>query len=187
VKGFVEGDGVVSIEAEHFTRMLETQPVQWVRISDLGRTLSAMTPFPVTAPSRTPGDGSPCLEYSMFLFDGGDVKVHAYLSPTQNYQSSQGLRYAISFDNGPIQMVNIHANDTIPDWKYPQAWNLAVSNNIKETVSRHHIDKPGDHVLKFWMIDPGIVLQKLVVDAGGMKPSYLGPPESFYQSGKNVK
>jgi hypothetical protein len=32
--------------------------------------------------------------------------------------------------------------------------------------------------LKFWALDPGLVLQRVVIDAGGLKPGYLGPQES---------
>jgi hypothetical protein len=185
MKGFAESNGIVSMEAEHYSRVVDAQPITWERIPDLGRTLSAITPFPVTAQSQTAGGNSPHLEYSMYLFQSGKVKVHAYLSPTLNYYNSEGLQYAVSFDADPPQIINIHKNDTIPDWKYPESWNQAVSNNIKISVSEHLIKDPGEHVLKFWMVDPGIVLQKLVVEIeDAIKPSYLGPPESFYRAVK---
>jgi len=40
--GFIEGNGYVSIEAEHFTRATNARPVSWLRIPVLGRTLSGM-------------------------------------------------------------------------------------------------------------------------------------------------
>jgi hypothetical protein len=33
-------------------------------------------------------------------------------------------------------------------------------------------------VLKLWMIDPGVVVQKIVLETGEQRPSYLGPPAS---------
>jgi hypothetical protein len=31
------------------------------------------------------------------------------------------------------------------------------------------------------MISPAVVLQKAVIDFGGAKPSYLGPPETIFK------
>lgn len=180
VKGFVESNGYVSIEAEHYTRAVGSGPIKWLVIPDLGRTLSGITPVPVTAKSQKPEGDSPRLEYSMYLFDSGQVEVKVYVSPTQNFLNTQGLRYAVSFDDEQPQIINIHANETIPDWKYPSHWNQAVMENIKILTSKHSIEEPGEHTLKFWMVDPGVVLQKIVVDTSGLKPSYLGPPESHH-------
>jgi hypothetical protein len=108
----------------------------------------------------------------MYLFGAGDVAVRAIVSPTLDVRAA-GLRYAVSFDDQPPRIVNIAADTTL------RAWERWVSDNAIVTATHHHLSAPGTHVLHFWMVDPGVVLQKLVVERGAVRPSYLGPPESF--------
>ena len=61
-------------------------------------------------------------------------------------------------------------------------WEKVVGDNARYARTTHTLAQPGYHTLKFWMVDPGVVLQKIVVDSGGVKPSYLGPPESFHRN-----
>ncbi len=176
--GFNENNAYVSMEAAHYTKAVNGAAAQWMIIPDYGRTLSGVMPTPVTAKSQVPGNGGPCLEYQVNLIDTGWMNVEAYVSPTIDIANSNGLRYAISFDDESAQIININAD------KSEAAWNKDVASNIKILVSRHHLNKHGRHVLKYWMVDPGVVLQKIVIDAGGEKPSYLGPPESSRYSKK---
>ena len=169
---FLESNRYVSIEAEHFSNAVNTRGVYWQIIPDLGRTLSSVTPFPVTMSSLIPEGDSPHLEYQVYLFNAGEVKVKAYLAPTQNFPNGPGLRYGISFDDEPVQIINMHAGKTHRDWQN------SVSDYITIMTSVHALKSPGKHTLKFWAVDPGVVLQKLVIETGEVKPSYLGPPES---------
>jgi hypothetical protein len=171
--GFVESNGYVSMEAEHYTNKIDGPSARWERIDDLGRTLSAMTVFPVTTESATSTEHSPRLEYKMYLFHAGPVSVQAILDPTLNFVPGRGLRYAISFDDETPQIVDMLAHNNNQDWE------TSVKDNVRIAKSTHVIANPGYHTLKIWMVDPGLVLQKLVVDLGGVKPSYLGPPESY--------
>jgi hypothetical protein len=66
------------------------------------------------------------------------------------------------------------------DWLYPDWWQNSVLDHIKKKQSVHKSITAGKHTLKIWMIDAGIVFQKFIIDAGGLKPSYLGPPESVF-------
>jgi hypothetical protein len=175
LKGFVEADGYVSIEAEHYTDRIDADPVRWEKIPDYGRTLSAMSVFPVTAASVTPPQDSPRLEYRMYLFDPGEVTVEAIVAPTLNFVPGRGLRFAVSFDDQPLQIVDALAENSLKDWE------KSVEDSVRKIRSTHKLSGTGYHTLKFWMVDPGVVLEKLVVDLGGVKPSYLGPPESYHR------
>ena len=178
--GFVEANGYVSILADHFTRAVHAGAVRWQRIPDIGRSGAGMTPFPVTAASQTPGGASPRLEYSMSLFTTGQVTVWAYLSPRNNILPTDGLKYAVSVDGDAPQIVNITTATGANDTTMNRQWERNTSENVNRTSTTHIIAAPGVHVLKFWMVDPTVVVQKLVVDTGGAKPSYFGPPESIH-------
>ncbi|MFV2120067.1 glycosyl hydrolase 115 family protein, partial [Streptomyces sp. Act-28] len=178
-RGFVEASGYVSMEAARFTRAVETGGVTWRVIPDLGRTGAGVTPFPVTAPSRTPGGGGPRLEYEVTLVtDPGTVRVLVYLSPRNNVLSTPGLRYAVSFDDAAPRTVDVTRVTGADDTSMNKQWERNTSDNINLTVTEHTVAGPGTHTLKLWMVDPTVVVQKLVIDTGGLEPSYLGPPES---------
>jgi len=185
LEGFIEGEGYVSIEAEHFSGKTDIGSRQWVRIEDYGHTLSAMRAnAPADAPRAATGKDSPCLEYKMYLFSTGEFSVTSVFSPTLNFMPGRGLQYAISMDDQLPQIItlvpeNYNAQNRNTDWE------RSVSDNARFSLTKHNISSPGYHTLKIWMIDPGVVIQKIILDTGGVKPSYLGPPESFYKQIKS--
>ncbi|MGP4046761.1 glycosyl hydrolase 115 family protein [Streptomyces sp. 2A115] len=174
LRGFVEAGGYVAIDAAHHTRAVGA----WRRIDGIGRTGAGMTPWPVTAPRRTPGGSSPRLEYEVSLLDSGPVTVWAYLSPRNPTLPTGGLKYGISFDEDTPETVDIHAATGADDGLMDIEWARNTSDNVNRTATQHTINAAGVHRLKFWMVDPTVVLQRLVIDTGGLTPTYLGPLES---------
>lgn len=175
--GFVESNGVIAMEAEHYDRATQRAGIHWQRIADIGRTAGGMTPFPVTALRQNPGGDCPRLEYDVHSFSSGNVTVWAYLSPRNNVMPSDGLKYAISIDDEVPQIVNVTtALNAIP---MNRSWERNTSDNVARLPTKHRLTQAGRHVVKFWMVDPTLIVQKIILDMGGLRPSYLGPPESF--------
>jgi hypothetical protein len=170
--GFVEANGYVSMAADHATRIVG----DWLRIPDIGRDGAGMQPTPVTAPRREPT--GPRLEYAMNLTTAGPVTVWVYLSPRNNVHPTDGLTYAVSMDGQPPQRVNVTTATGADDTSMNRQWERNTSDNTNRTATTHVITHPGEHVLTVWAVDPTVVVQKIVVDTGGLAPSYLGPPES---------
>ncbi len=179
LQGFVEGDGCVSIEAGHFTKNLDADTNRWIKIPGYGHTLSAMRADAPADALATPGKDSPCLEYKMHLFTSGKVEVNTTVSPTLNFLPGRSLRYAVSFDDETPKVITIVPENFNAHWSSAD-WSESVKNNCRHIKSTHTISQPGYHTLKIWMVDPAVAVEKIVVNTGGVRPSYLGPPESFH-------
>jgi hypothetical protein len=177
LSGFVESAGVVSIEAEHFTNRIDRAGVGWQIIPGLGRTGDSVAIFPTTAATVDPakvGRDAPLIEYRLLLFTPGNFNVTCYLVPTHPIQAGRGLRYAIGFDDQPPQIVTVGADLQTPS----RQWSMNVLNASTTGRSNHEITRAGPHVLKVYMVDAGVVLDKIVMDTGALRPSYLGPTET---------
>jgi hypothetical protein len=171
----------VALDAEQYTQAVNAGPITWQRLPDLGRTAGAITAMPVTAPATAaPGGASPHLEYHIALAQAGPVTVQAYLAPTLDFTNTTGLRYAVSLDNEAPQLINLHTGLNPDNGNRP--WERAVAENIILKTSQHNVAAAGPHVLKFWRVDPGVVLEKLVVSQGAVPASYLGPPTGLGKS-----
>lgn len=174
--GFIEKNGVVSIEAEHFTASRSMNGAVWQTIPGLGRTGDSVSVFPTTAKSIEGGGIktlSPVLEYRFSSSTTGEFEVICYLIPTQPIQSGKGLRYAIAIDDQTPQIVTVGADVEVSSPK----WAQNVLNATTTGTSKLNLTA-GKHVLKIYMVDAGVVLDKIVLNAGGMQPSYLGPRET---------
>ena len=178
---FYEEQGYVSIEAAHHTKAINTTNIHWKVIADIGKDGDGITTFPVTEDEQKPAANGPRLEYEIYTYDSGELKLNAYFSPTLNFHNdSSGLKYAISIDDEQPQIISINKDDNNQG-----IWGQWVANNIIIKTSTHSVNRSGKHTVKYWMVSNAVVLQKLVLDFGGVKPSYLGPPETIVNRRKN--
>jgi hypothetical protein len=131
-----------------------------------------MTAFPVTARSFDKQRPSPTLEYETYLSQQGVYNLDLRIAPTMNFVPGRGLRVGVSIDQGPAEMVEIIPTNSA------DAWRKVVADNIRHALAAIKVESPGVHILKIHMVDPGVVLEKIVMSHGDLPPSYLGPPES---------
>jgi hypothetical protein len=114
----------------------------------------------------------------MWLFNPKQAEVELTLAPTLNFVPGRGLRIAASFDDELPKIIDILPANF--DAKNGNAnWEQSVRDSVRKVKFTPKLEEPAYYTLKIWMVDPGVVLQKIVVNTGGVKPSYMGPPESY--------
>ncbi len=95
-----------------------------------------------------------------------------YLIPTLPINEKRGLRIAIALnDEQPTEVVLNYVDGS-------NAWWNAVMNATLIMKSRIHVSKVDNNSLVIYGTDPGVVIDKITIDLGGLKESYLGPKEN---------
>lgn len=182
MRGFIESNGTIAIEAEHFSKNTSSEGRQWLRIEDYGLTLSGMrATSPVDLPRAMPKKNAPCLEYPVHFFSEDTAKITLVTSPQLNVIPGREIRVAVSFNEQDPTYITV-----VPE-KFKvhytnRDWAETVVNQARRVKANLKIPGKGNQTLKVWMVDPGVLLQKIIIDTGGLQKSYLGPQESYFSN-----
>jgi len=172
---FTPSNGYVSMEAEHYYSATSSEGTQWTVYPYYGRTRSAVALTPYTA-----SVGNAALTYQFSLpQDVSKVKVYVVVKSTLDFLNVGGFEYAVSIDGGEAQTVNF--NKTLVDrqpYMYEVFYPTIARRVVEKTVELPVTQKDAVHSLTLRPKHPGIVFEKIVIDFGGYKPSYLYMDES---------
>lgn len=169
-------DGVVSIEAPHFFRANDASGASWRVMPDMGRTLGGVTLMPRLAST----DGAR-LDFRMRPGHVPDsVDVYVTVKSTLAFSNLSGHRYTVGFEGTDAAEVNFNANlneakENIYTVFYPTVARRVVKSKVRVPIS---VGADGMATLSLCPLDPGIVFEKVEIDLGGYRPTYLGMPES---------
>ncbi|MRT93204.1 glycosyl hydrolase 115 family protein [Ancylomarina sp. 16SWW S1-10-2] len=175
-KGFVEDKGFVSINAENYSSTKSGKQASWETFDGVGYTGKVVTALPRSADSQTTiqsiVNNSPVLEYDFYTFNFGEVNVLLQAVPTHAVNNERGVRCAVSIDNADPVIVDFQTFGRSDEWME----NVLKNTSVK--AAQQIVNKAGKHTLKIWMVDPGVMIDQILIDLGGWKKSYSFPAES---------
>lgn len=168
---YVEDNGCISINAGVFHRKKEPNEIKIRTVKGLGYENTCVQLGEATQAVQEMWftDRTPRAEYDFYTFNGGRATVYVYALPVFPIDSKHDTRFGIMVDDGMVQWLTTSAKE------YSSQWRLNVFRNSAVSVMTVNIGRPGKHTFKLLCADPGMIIQKIVIDFGGMKRSYLGP------------
>lgn len=160
----VEDNFRVVIEAENYTSHNDANGVGWRMLHRATASKDGMTIQPVTAPSLNPTNlsSAPSITYQFYAFNTGPVKISTQCLPTHRITSAHpGLRFGVSLNGETPKIIDIHSNE------YSATWNVNTLRAASIGVSSHIVTEPGLQTVTIYMVDAGVVLDKITIDFAG--------------------
>ena len=122
------------------------------------------------SPSSEPLDGyTESVTYEFVVSQQDSVDVVLYTVPVWPLYKGKPNRVGVSIDESPMQIFENKFKEYDRIWKDQVMRNGAICRQhfaIDRNKSSHTITISGD---------PGQMIQRVIIDWGGLKPSYIGP------------
>ncbi|MFT2011386.1 glycosyl hydrolase 115 family protein [Pontibacter sp. 13R65] len=176
-KEFRETNGYVAMHASNFSRKTDKGAATWTLVDGLGYAGNSLMALPLqSAPVKETDQvkqTAATVEYDFYVVsEAASPVVTVNTLPTHPLTNEYSLRYAVSVDDGPVQVVDFKTVGRSDEWK----------QNVLQNRAQRFIKLPplksGKHVLKVYSIDPGVMLDYITIDLGGLKQAYSIIPET---------
>jgi len=178
-KGAIEDNGIVSIFASTFSKNIPKGNNGWAIQEDLGHTGNSLEALPLsvkpTLDLKDPEvikNQSPFVQYDFYTLSSATPEVTTYTLPTHELNKNWGARFAASIDDGPLKIIDFKTVGRSEIWK------LNVLRNSADSKFKTQPIEKGKHNLKIYMMDPGVILDRMIIDLGGFEKSYGVIPET---------
>ena len=175
-KGFIESDGHIAINASSFNKLNNSKGRKWTALDATASDRKWVEAFPLWGKSEVDEATilkNPSLEYNFYNFSAADAAVYVYTIPTHPLSKHYEMRYAVRVDDGPISILNFKTTGRSEEWKLNVLRNYAI-----KSVSVPQL-KPGAHKLSIYMIDPGVILDRIFISLDGRPLPYGTVDETF--------
>lgn len=178
-KGYVASNGAIALEMGRHTSLTQSSSSHLEIIPNYGRTGQGLTLLPISAGTQTVAT-APKAIYSFYLPTAptANAKLSIYLPPSFNVNPANPLKFAVAIDGGSPFTISPVPASTLGSM--PAGWSDSVVNGARVVSQDLGKVGVGIHELSVWILEPGTVVHRLVVDLGGVKSSYLGPWESGF-------
>lgn len=117
--------------------------------------------------------------YEMTGLKGDSVTLKIFHLPFFPLYDGEGCRFGVSVDGCEERIFEYIPEEWSRQWKENVLRNSALSSVTLPLSSGSDA-----HTLKIRSIDPGVMIQRIVIDEGGFLPGYVGPSLSISPSGR---
>jgi hypothetical protein len=172
-EGFVEESGHLAIDAGNVV----TAP--YILHPALGRPIAGAVTLPLDYDFSKPDD-IPFLRYPIYVFSQHDnTNLELQFNITLETEKTSRMQYDVRFDGGPIKTFRLTDDEANAD-DVPRGWAGAVMDCVWKKGHNLGTVKKGSHTIEVRFRSQNVCLEKLILDLGDLRYTYLGPPQSAY-------